>query len=287
MCSVNPKLGIEHRLNVLTRAPGPSQRIAVIGGGPAGMKAAIDLCDRGHKVTLFEQQSELGGLIRHADFVNFKWTLKQFKDYLVRQVGKRDITVRLNTKATPAMIEAEGFDRVIAALGSLPATPPIPGVQGQNVISGLAAMMDSAQAGQRVVVIGGGEVGVEAGICLAQTGREVTVLEMREQLAADATMMHFRSMFQEYWESVPTFHGLCGVTVTGITPEGVSYRDPAGQDQFLPADTVVISTGMKPLREEALAFYNSADRFALIGDCKKPATVQSAMRDAFAVASQI
>ncbi len=137
------------------------------------------------------------------------------------------------------------------------------------------------------MVIGGGEVGVEAGIYLAQTGREVTVLEMRPDLAADATIMHFRSMFKEYWENVPTFHGICGVTVTGITPDGVNFRDEDGQNQFLPADTVVISTGMKPLREDALDFYTAADRFALIGDCKKPATVQNAMRDAYAVASQI
>ena len=287
VCSVNPKLGIEHRLEVLTRAPGPSQRIAVVGGGPAGMKAAIDLCDRGHQVTLFEQQGELGGLIRHADFVDFKWTLKDFKDYLIRQVGKRDIDVRLNTRATPAMIAALGFDRVIAALGSVPAKPPIPGIDGPNVISGLSAMLDCRQAGDRVVVIGGGEVGVEAGIHLAKTGRQVTVLEMRDKLAADSTIMHFRSMFKAYWEGVPTFRGLCSVTVTGVTPEGVRYLDAAGAEQFLPADTVVVSTGMTPLREQALDFYGSAGRFYLIGDCKKPGTVQSAMRDAFAAASQI
>ena len=287
VCSVNPKLGIEHRLEVLTRAPGPSQRVAVIGGGPAGMKAAIDLCDRGHQVTLFEQQGELGGLIRHADFVDFKWTLKDFKDYLIRQVGKRDIDVRLNTRATPAMIAALGFDRVIAALGSVPAKPPIPGIDGPNVISGLSAMLDCRQAGDRVVVIGGGEVGVEAGIHLAKTGRQVTVLEMRDKLAADSTIMHFRSMFKAYWEGVPTFRGLCSVTVTGVTPEGVRYLDAAGAEQFLPADTVVVSTGMTPLREQALDFYGSAGRFYLIGDCKKPGTVQSAMRDAFAAASQI
>ena len=287
VCSVNPKLGIEHRLEVLTRAPGPSQRIAVVGGGPAGMKAAIDLCDRGHQVTLFEQQGELGGLIRHADFVDFKWTLKDFKDYLIRQVGKRDIDVRLNTRATPAMIAALGFDRVIAALGSVPAKPPIPGIDGPNVISGLSAMLDCRQAGDRVVVIGGGEVGVEAGIHLAKTGRQVTVLEMRDKLAADSTIMHFRSMFKAYWEGVPTFCGLCSVTVTGVTPEGVRYLDAAGAEQFLPADTVVVSTGMTPLREQALDFYGSAGRFYLIGDCKKPGTVQSAMRDAFAAASQI
>lgn len=287
VCSVNPKLGIEHRLDVLTRQPGPSERIAIIGGGLAGMKAAIDLCDRGHRVTLFEQESVLGGLIRHADYVDFKWTLRDFKDYLIRQVNKRDIEVRLNTKATPEMIAAEGFDRVIAATGSVPAKPPIPGIHEKNVITGLDSMLYCEQAGQTVVVIGGGEVGVEAGINLAKTGRNVTVLEMRDKLAADSTIMHFRSMFKAYWENVPTFHSLCSVTVTAITEKGVAYRDANGDEQFIPADTVVISTGMKSLRDEALAFYGSADRFHLIGDCKKPATVQNSMREAFAVAAQI
>lgn len=75
VCSVNPKPGIEHQLNVLVQQPSPSQKVAVIGGGPAGMKAAMELCDRGHKVTLFEKEGQLGGLIRHADYVDFKWTL--------------------------------------------------------------------------------------------------------------------------------------------------------------------------------------------------------------------
>ena len=287
VCSVNPKLGIEHRLNMLVQQPGPSQKIAVIGGGPAGMKAAMDLCDRGHKVTLFEKEGELGGLIRHADHVDFKWTLKDFKDYLIRQVGKRDIEVRLNAEATPEMIAAGGFDRVIAATGSIPAVPPIKGVDGPNVVSGFATMMAPEIAGQDVVVIGGGEVGVEAGINLAKTGRNVTVLEMREKLAADTTIMHFRSMFKEYWENIPTFHGICGVTVTEITPEGVKYIDADGAEQFIAADTVAISTGMKPCREEALRFYGTTGHFYMIGDCKQPSTISTAMREAFATASEI
>lgn len=287
VCSVNPKLGIEHRLNMLVRQPGPSEKIAVIGGGPAGMKCAIDLCDRGHKVTLFEKESQLGGLIRHADYVDFKWTLKDFKDYLIRQVSKRDIDVRLNTEATRGMIQAEGFDRVIAALGSVPAKPPIKGVDGAHVITGVDSMLNVEQVGQRVVVIGGGEVGVEAGMNLAKTGRTVTVLEMRSRLAADSTIMHFRSMFKEYWESIPTFSGICGVKVTEIKGNGVCYEDGNGDPQFIECDTVVVSTGMKAKNAEALAFYGSAGRFHMIGDCKKPATVQNAMREAFAAASGI
>ena len=122
---------------------------------------------------------------------------------------------------------------------------------------------------------------------LAKTGRNVTVLEMREKLAADTTIMHFRSMFKEYWENIPTFHSKCGVTVTEITDEGVRYLDADGSEQFIAADTVAISTGMKPRRDEALAFYGTTGHFYMIGDCKKPATISTAMREAFAVASEI
>ena len=287
VCSVNPKIGIEHRLHHLVSDPGPSKRIAVIGGGPAGMKAAMDLCDRGHKVTLFEAQDHLGGMIHHSEFVDFKWTLKDFKNYLIHQMEKRPIEVRLNTRATPEMISTEGFDIVIAALGAEPAMPPIPGIDSPNVLTGVDSMIHPEQTGHNVVVIGGGEVGVECGMNLAKKGREVTVLEMRPVLAMDTTMIHFRSMFEEAWNALPTFHGVTGARVTGITPEGVSYVDADGAEHTIPADSVVISAGMKSRREEALAFYGSADRFYLIGDCDRPATVQQAMRSAFATASQI
>lgn len=140
---------------------------------------------------------------------------------------------------------------------------------------------------ERIAVIGGGEVGVETGMNFAKRGHSVTVLEMREKLAADTTIMHFRSMFKEAWEAIPAFHSRCGVTVTEITPDGVHFRNEKGEMEFIPATSVVISTGMKARREEALAFYGSAGRFHAIGDCKKPATVQQAMRDAFALAAGI
>ena len=287
VCSVNPKIGIEHRLHHLVSDPGPSKRIAVIGGGPAGMKCAMDLCDRGHRVVLFESQDHLGGAIHHSEFVDFKWTLRDFKNYLIHQIEKRDIEVRLNTTATPEMVAAEGFDIVIAALGAVPATPPIPGIDGPQVVTGVDSMLNPDALGKEIVVIGGGEVGVEAGMNLAKKGHNVTVLEMRPELAMDSTMIHFRSMFQEYWEAIPSFKGICGVSVTGITSEGVTYKDQNGSEVRVPADNVVVSTGMKSRRDEALAFYNIADGFYMIGDCTKPGTVQQAMRTAFAAASQI
>lgn len=287
ICSVNPVIGIEHMLNKLVSEPTASKRIAIIGGGPAGMKAAMILNDRGHKVTIFEASEALGGAIRHAEFVDFKWPLNDFRKYLIHQVEKRPIDVRLNTKATPEAIKAEGFDAVVTALGGVPITPPIPGIDGKNVVTGVESMFHPDALGKNVVVIGGGEVGVETAMNLAKKGHEATVIEMRGELAPDTTLIHYRSMFQEAWEALPTFHAILNAACTEISETGVTYRGKDGVAHFVPADSVVVSAGMKPLTDEALSFYGSADAFYMIGDCKKVSTVQQAMRSAFGMANSI
>lgn len=287
VCSVNPRIGIEHRLDVLESPAQPGMRIAVIGGGPAGMKTAMDLCDRGHKVTLYEAEDHLGGAIYHADFVPFKWTLRDFKQYLIHQVEKRPIDVKLNTRATPEMVQAEGFDMVISALGASPAKPPIPGLDKPHVMVATESMIHPETVGHNVVVIGGGEVGVEAGMNLAQKGHEVTVLEMTHMLAPESTAIHYYSMFKDAWEKLPGFHSVVKATVTAVEDDRVTYLDAEGVEHAIPCDSVVISLGMRAKTDEALAFSGTADRFAIIGDCKKPATVQQAMRQAYAVAHSI
>lgn len=287
VCSVNPILGLEHHISNMVRDPSPSKRIAVIGGGPGGMRAALYLSDRGHSVTIFEKSDGLGGAIRHADFVSFKWPLKRYKDWLIAQVGKRPIQVRLQTLATPEQIQSEGFDVVLAAVGADPVRPPIPGADGPNVCFATDILCDHTRAGHRVVVIGGGEVGTETGMHLAEHGHEVTVLEMRDTLAADTTKIHYRSMFQAYWESLPGFHFLLSATCTSIQDGSVSYQDSNGTAHTLEADTVVLSAGMRAKRDEALAYYGACGRFYMVGDCRKPATLQQTNRSAFAVASQI
>ena len=193
-CSVNPKFGFEMVDRYLVTPAETSKTVAIIGGGPGGMRTAIYLSERGHKVTIYEAESELGGAIRHADYVPFKWTLRDYKNYLIHQVHKKGIKVVLNTKATPEMVE-DRYDVVIAAVGAQPIIPRIPGADGKNVTVATDAIMHREKIGHNVVVIGGGEVGVETGMFLAQNGHEVTVVEMRDELAADTTVMHYRSMF--------------------------------------------------------------------------------------------
>lgn len=287
VCSVNPMIGLEHIMDRLVLPPTTSKNIAIIGGGPAGMKAAMELYDRGHKVTLYEATDSLGGMMKHTDYVDFKWPLRNLKNYLIKQIAKRDITVHLSTKITPDRIKTLGYDVVITALGSKPFKPQIPGIDNNYVVFATDALMKPEALGKTVIVIGGGEVGVEAGMYLAKKGHYVTVLEMRDELAADTTLIHYRTMFEAAWKALPNFHYLLNVRCTSINDNKVAYTDKNQKSSFITADSVVISVGMKASKAEALEFYGSADSFYMIGDCKKPATIQQAMRSAFSTASRI
>lgn len=286
VCSVNPKFGFEEVDRYLVTPVKEQKNIAIIGGGPGGMRSALFLADRGHRVTIFEAESQLGGAIRHADYVDFKWTLRDYKNYLIFQVKKKGINVVLNTRVTPDMIQ-DRYDVVIAAVGAQPIMPKLPGVEGDNVMVATEAIMHSEKVGSRVVVIGGGEVGVETGMFLAQQGRDVTVIEMRDELAADTTFIHYRSMFQAAWEAIPSFHCVLNATAKEISAGQVVYTDHDGQEHTLPADTVVLSVGMRAKSDEALSFYGAAPRFYMIGDCKQPGTIQTTNRNAYAVSVSI
>lgn len=285
-CSVNPVFGIEHRARMLAAEPGEKKNIAVIGGGPCGMRTAIYLFDRGHKVTIYEKEAAFGGLLRHADHVDFKWTIKDYKNYLINQVEKRDIEIKLNIKVTPDTL-GDDYDVVIAAVGSESACPPIPGVDGKNVKFAFDAIMEQESVGKNVIVIGGGEVGVETGMFLAKGGRNVVVLEMRDQIAADAAWMHYRDQLEAAYGSIPTLSCIVNATARKITEQGVTYCDADGKEHTLAADTIVVSAGMKAKKEEALSFYNTGKLFYMVGDCHKPGTVQTGNRSAYAVASII
>ena len=286
VCSVNPHFGFEEVDRYLPSPIEGSKTVAVIGGGPGGMRTALYLTERGHKVTIYEAEAELGGAIRHADYIPFKWTLKEYKDFLIAQVHKHGIHVVLNTKATPEMI-ADRYDVVVAAVGAQPVIPAIPGADRANVCVATEAIMNSEKIGKSVVVIGGGEVGVETGMFLAQNGREVTVVEMRDELAADTTFMHYRSMFQAAWEAIPSFHYVLNASAKEIGDGFVTYTDKDGAEHKLAADSVVLSVGMRAKSDEALSFYGAAPRFYFVGDCKKPGTIQTTNRSAYVTAAQI
>ena len=240
VCSVNPRFGFEAVDRYLCVEPEREKKIAIIGGGPGGMRMALYLSDRGHKVTIFEAEDKLGGAIKHADYIDFKWTLKDYKDYLIHQVEKKGIEVILGTKATPDMIK-DKYDAVVAAVGAEPVIPKIPGADRSHVTVATDAIMHSEKIGQNVVVIGGGEVGTETGMFLANMGKNVTVVEMRDELAADTTFMHYRSMFKAAWEKIPTFKYILEVSAKEIGEKSVTCITKEGREIILDADSVILS----------------------------------------------
>ena len=125
--------------------------VIIIGGGVAGMQAAITAAERGHEVRLYEKSDHLGGQISFADFVSFKYPLMEFKNWLVHRVGQLGIKVFLNTEAPPELIEAAYPDVVIACTGSVPALPKIPGIDGKNAaVLGASALVWQSLTGKQM-----------------------------------------------------------------------------------------------------------------------------------------
>lgn len=287
VCSGNPTMGIADRLDKMVSPVVCPKKVAVVGGGIAGMEATLEASRRGHRVTLYEKSSHLGGQLLHADYPEFKWPLRNFKDYMIRQVLKANITLKLGTEATPAVIAAEGYDVVIVAIGAEPKNLNIPGADSKKVVMPIAVYGHEEELGKNIVVVGGGEIGAETGLYLAECGHHVTLLTRQDRVAPDATCTHYREMFEERWLREKNFHFLTNVQIESVTDTGVIYRDKAGALCELPADNVVISGGRAADTEFALSFYGSANDFFLVGDCKTPGNVQKCMRMAYAAATRL
>ncbi len=284
-CTVNPKLGINHKLDQFVKPAAGKKKVAIAGGGPAGMRAALYCAERGHDVTLFEQSGQLGGQLRIMDGASFKWPLVNYREYLIRQVEKAAIDVRLNTAATPEQIRAGGYDALILALGAEPKAPPVPGAERcYNVFD---AFTKGDQMGKRVVVIGGSESGTEAGMCLAEQGHEVTVLSRGTRLAPDATPIHYRECMQESIACLDTFHSILSATTTEIGDGYVIYTDAAGEQHRIECDDVVALGGMRARHDEALAFNGTAQQIFRIGDCRMVGCVRDCNRAAYVTAMQL
>ena len=287
VCSVNPEWGLEHKVERLRQAPTRKKKIAVIGGGPVGMEAALLSAQRGHEVTLYEKEDHLGGLLCAMDGVELKWTITRFKEYMIRQIGKSAVKVVLNTAATPELIAKENFDEVIVAIGSEPLYLPIDGLDGDNVVPAIRTVEEEPNMGENVVVIGGGEIGVEMGIYLARKGHQVELLEMGSTLSPESVPVHFRSVFEKTWEEQAGFHYHLNARCVGVDPDGVRYVDKDGNAHKLPADKVLLAAGMKARQTEAMTFMDGNVRTHMIGDCLKVGCIQTGLRAAYALANNI
>ena len=274
-CAVNPTAGLEASLQKLVQAPGACKKVAVIGGGPAGMKAACVAADRGHQVTLFEQSDRLGGMLHYAGYFSFKYPVKDYMNWLIRQVNKRPITVKLGTKAVPETVA--GYDAVLVAIGAEPLILPVPGVQEAKVA--IETLGHEEKLGDSVILIGGGQVGCETALHYASLGKKVTVVEMQSELAPDASTTGRNELLTEI-EKEKNFITLTGAKCVSVTATSVTYEKD-GKQETITADSVVLSAGMKSKTQEADSFIGTAMDFAEIGDCVRARTVEYATKEAY------
>ncbi len=274
-CAVNPTAGLEASLNKLVQEPGECKKVAIIGGGPAGMKAACVASDRGHQVTLFEATNRLGGMLHYAGYFSFKYPVKDYMNWLIGQVNKRPIDVKLGTKATPETVQ--GYDAVLVAIGAEPLILPVPGVEQAKVA--IETLGHEEELGSSVILIGGGQVGCETALHYAKLGKKVTVMEMQSELAPDASTTGRNELLTEI-AAEPNFIPLTGAKCVSLTATSVTYEKD-GKQETITANSVVLSAGMKAKTQEADSFIGTALAFAEIGDCVRARTVEYATKEAY------
>jgi pyruvate/2-oxoglutarate dehydrogenase complex dihydrolipoamide dehydrogenase (E3) component len=285
-CSINPECGREWEMK-LDLPPAEKKKVLIAGGGIAGMQAALTSAHRGHEVILCERSGRLGGALLCEEKVPFKAKLADYIELQSKMVAKAGVDVRLDTEVTPAYAAATGADVIIAALGARPAVPPIPGIDGSNVISAETAYIDPEQTGEKVVVLGAGLVGVELAIYLSMLGRKVTVVEMLDCISDGGNVMHLKALKVEIARyGIDMNFSTKAVKIDDGGVLGASVDDPA-DERYFAADTVIYASGQRPLREEGAALRYSAPLFYQIGDCTTPKNIMSATATAHEVSRNL
>jgi 2,4-dienoyl-CoA reductase (NADPH2) len=277
-CTVNP---------ALAEKPPPrakkSSKVLVIGGGPAGMQAAITAANRGHQVQLWEKENKLGGNLIPASIPPYKRHLEDLRVYLSQEAKKAGVRIECNKEASLAKVQAFSPQVVILATGATPAIQDIPGVKGDNVITAVEVLLGEKDVGGEVVIVGGGLIGCETAEFLLPKAKKITVLEMLDRLATDYERVNRWVLVQRLRRS-----GVRTETkakVIEITDQGVkASRD--GQMEFIPARTVILATGLKP-NEELLGQLKGDFALHPIGDCLKVDKIAHALKSAFLLAKEI
>lgn len=278
-CSVNPAWGREYENTRKEEKPERLKKVLVAGGGPGGMEAAMTAARRGHTVILCEKSDHLAANLDYAKQISFKHDIVDFlKSMVVRVQRTPNLEIRLDTEVTEELIRAEKPDVIIAACGSEPVTPPIPGLDRPIVHHITDLYRKHLSIGKKVVVIGGGLAGCEEGLGLAWEGHDVSIVEMKDGLAKDAPYIHWRHLLTKLDESV---HAYCSARVLSVEENGVKIVDAEGTEQLLEADTVLVAAGMRGTSERFDSWHELADEVIVVGDCRKASKILEAMRTGY------
>ena len=282
-CTVNPLIGREcEGLELVPAAK--SKKVYVAGGGVAGMEAALTAARRGHQVTLFEKSDALGGILKSEQAIPFKYEMYQLSLSLAKMMEREEVTVLLNTELTPEILEREKPDALIIAVGSTPIVPPLPGMDGNNVVIVNNYYLEKERVKDQVVVLGGGLAGCECAVHLGMEGKQVHLVEMRDALAVDCNIRH-RPILMKQVDKYTTVHTNCqGLRVTA---EGLVCRNADGEEILIPGQTVICAVGQRPNRPQVDALRFGAPFVRQIGDCARVSNITNAIYQGYHAALSI
>jgi 2,4-dienoyl-CoA reductase (NADPH2) len=310
-CLVNPRAGQEGKQ--LPHSAAKSKRVTVVGGGPAGMEAALTAASRGHQVTLLEKADQLGGQLNLAAVAPGREELRS----LVRSLGARSsregAEIRLGLEATPEVVLDTRPDAVVIATGAQPLVPDIPGADGGHVVQAWDVLADRVDMGTRVVVLGGGATGCLVALHIAQMGtidaptlrflvqhraeswdalerlvtrgnKEVTLVEMLPKFGTDIGLTTRWTILQDLRRFGVEM--VSEAVAKGITTQGVVVRS-RNEERLIEADTVVLAAGVSSVNSLYDALKGSVEELHLIGDAREPRKAFDAIHEAYNTATMI
>ena len=272
-CTVNPIIGREMEGDEVYPAP-VKKKVLVAGGGPGGLYAVWTAARRGHEVILCEKEDTLGGILKSEQVLPFKHEMYELSLTYAKFCRDAGVEIRLNTEVTKEYAERENADALIIAVGSSPLVPPIPGLDGDNVVIVNNYYKEKDKVGDEVVVMGGGLAGCECAIHLGMEGKKVRLVEMRDVLAPDANVRHRPLLLKEIDKYV-TVH--TGHRALRVTSEGVVCADKDNNEVLVPGASVICALGQRSRTDVVNELLDAAPFVRVIGDASRVSTITNAV----------